>query len=141
MNRSSLGKVPHPVCLPIDSVGPSILQIIIEGLDQTAMADLISAVHITLSCFLEFFKWNLFAFKSYNSASGFWLPAEKWSTLQGKNLLPKGAKSFLVEWPFQKWLVLLESKQEGTKDVFLAKIAENLPCVSSFLKNGCSCVI
>ena len=42
--------------------------------------------------------------------------SEKGSTLNGKNLLPKGANSFLlVKTPFQKDLGLQKTKQEVTK--------------------------
>ena len=42
----------------------------------------------------------------------FCLPSEKGSTLKGKNLLPLGANSFLLEYtPFQKGLSVQVSKQ------------------------------
>ena len=50
----------------------------------------------------------------------FCLPSEKVSTLKEKNLLPKGATSFLLEWtPVQKGIGAQEDKQEVTKFVSL----------------------
>ena len=52
----------------------------------------------------------------------FLLLSEKGSTLKGKNLLPLGANSFLLEQTlFQKGTGVPESKQEVTKVVFLVK--------------------
>ena len=62
-------------------------------------------------------------------------PSEKESTLKGKNLLPMGANSFLLEWThFQMGLGVLESKQEVTKVVSLVKMLENLQSISSPIK-------
>ena len=64
--------------------------------------------------------------------NGVCLASEKWSILKGKNLLPVGANSFLLEkTPFQKVLDMQESKQE----VALLKLAENQPGVSNPLKH------
>ena len=50
----------------------------------------------------------------------FYLPSEKVSTLKGKNLLPLGANSFLLEkTPFHKGLGVQESKKEITDNVTL----------------------
>ena len=50
------------------------------------------------------------------------LPSEKGSILKGKNLLPQGANSFLLELtPFQKGLGVQETKQELTKTVSLVQ--------------------
>ena len=58
------------------------------------------------------------------------LPFEKVSTLKGKNLLPTGANSFLLELtPFQKGFAVQESKQEATMVVSPLKMAENLPSI------------
>ena len=52
----------------------------------------------------------------------FYLPSEMGSTLKGKNLLPLGANSFLVEEsPFQKGFVVQTNKQEVSKIVSLVK--------------------
>ena len=52
----------------------------------------------------------------------FCLPSEKGSTLTGKNLLPMGANSFLLEWtPFQKGFGVQESKPKVTKVVSLVE--------------------
>ena len=60
------------------------------------------------------------------------LPSEKGSTQKGKNLLPKRALSFLVEYtPLQKRHGVQVSKTEVTKNVSIVKMAENLPNVSS----------
>ena len=42
-------------------------------------------------------KENGYALKGYNLTIIFFLPSEKRSTLKGKNLLPMGANSFLLE--------------------------------------------
>ena len=56
---------------------------------------------------------------------------EKRSTLKGKNLLPIGANSFLLEkTTFQKEDCAQESKQEVTKVVSLVNDFENLSIVS-----------
>ena len=56
----------------------------------------------------------------------FLLPTDKRSTLKGKNLLPLGANSFLLEWTlFQKGLGEQECKQEVTKVVSLVKHNRN----------------
>ena len=48
------------------------------------------------------------------------LPSEKWSILKGKNLLPLGANSFLLEWThFQKGLGVQERKSKVTRVVSL----------------------
>ena len=55
----------------------------------------------------------------------FWLPSEKGSTPKGKNLLPMGANSFLLEQiHLQKGLVEQKSKQKIMKVVSLVKMAE-----------------
>ena len=52
--------------------------------------------------------------------------SEQESTLKGRNLLPMGANSFLLEkTPFQKGSSVQESKQEVTEVISLAKMAEN----------------
>ena len=52
------------------------------------------------------------SFKGDNSIKIVLLPSIKGSTLKGKNLLPRGANSFLLEeTPFQKGLGVQESKQ------------------------------
>ena len=49
------------------------------------------------------------------------------STLTGKNLLPVGANSYLLEkTPFQKGIGVQERKQQVTKVVSLVKMGENL---------------
>ena len=54
--------------------------------------------------------------------------SEKRSTLKGKNLLPLGANSFLLEHTsFQKRLVVQESKQEVSKVVFLVQNGVSSP--------------
>ena len=72
------------------------------------------------------------------------LPSEKRSTLQGNNLAPEGANSFLsVENPFQKELCLQEGKEEEKTVVFLVKYDENKSskCIqfllSLFLNDAC----
>ena len=53
------------------------------------------------------------------------------STLKGKNLLPVGANSFLLEKTyFRMWLFVQKSKQI-VKKLSPCKIAENLPGISS----------
>ena len=71
--------------------------------------------------------FNLLTSRGMDTLSGevtlskvFCLPSEKGSTLKGKNLLPVGANSFLLELiPFQKGFNLLEHKEEVTKVVSL----------------------
>ena len=61
-------------------------------------------------------------------------PSEKGSAQKGKNLLPRGANSFLFQQtPFQKGLGAQESTQEVTKVAFLVKMAKNLPSIFSTL--------
>ena len=49
-------------------------------------------------------------------------PSEKGSTLKGKNLLPKGASSVLIDLiPFENAHEMQESKQEVTKIISLEK--------------------
>ena len=64
--------------------------------------------------YLIIFKGNGYTLKGDNSVIDF-ACFEKGSTLKGKNLLPVGANSFLLEKiPLQKCLDLQESKQEVT---------------------------
>ena len=78
-------------------------------------------------------KLGLALFKGIDPFSGvvplpkqFSLPSEKDCALKGKNLLPVGANSFLLEQtPFQKETDVHESKQEVTDIVSLEKMVEN----------------
>ena len=45
-------------------------------------------------------------------------------------------QKYLEQTPFQKGLLVQDSKQEVTKLAFFATMAENLPSVSSLLKNN-----
>ena len=64
----------------------------------------------------------------------FYLPSEKGSTLKGKNLLPLGANSFLLEQtPFQKGYGKQESKLEVIKVVSLVKNGRKSTSVSCSL--------
>ena len=61
--------------------------------------------------------------------------SEKWSSLKEKNLLPRGANSFVSEkTTFQKEVSMQELKQEVTKVVSLENMAKKLPSVSSLFK-------
>ena len=67
----------------------------------------------------------------------FWFLSGKVSALKGKNLLPLGANSFLVEQtPFQKGLDVKKRKQEVTKVLSLIKWQNNLCNVSRPLKKS-----
>ena len=84
-------------------------------------------------CFSNF-KENGYTFRGGNSVSLLLPPFSKGSTQKEKNSLPVGANSFLLEQTpfFQKGLGAQEDKQEVTKVVSLAKIAESAASVSSF---------
>ena len=62
-------------------------------------------------------------------------PSGKESTLKGKNLLLRGANSFLLEWtPFEKRISVQDSKQEITKVVSHVKNGrKNIPSVSMII--------
>ena len=65
------------------------------------------------------------------------LPFGKGSTLNGKNWLPIGANSFLLELtPFRKEFFVQESKLEATKAHSLVKMTDNLPGASSPLRSS-----
>ena len=67
-------------------------------------------------------KGNGYTFRDGNSVKILSPVSEKGSALKGKNLLPLGANSFLLdETLFQKGLGMQESKKEVTKVVFLVK--------------------
>ena len=62
-------------------------------------------------------------------------PSEKGSILQGKNLLPLGANSFLVELtPFQKGIVVQLNKQESLRLSPSVVMAKHLTSVFTSLK-------
>ena len=65
---------------------------------------------------MSIFSWEVTLVKLFCA------PSEKRSTLKGKNLLPRGANSFLLGYaPFQKGVGVPERKQEITKVVSLLK--------------------
>ena len=67
-------------------------------------------------------KVNGYTYTGGNSVKTFCLPSEKGSTQKGKNLLPLGANSFLLELtPIRNGVDVQESKQEVTEIAYLAK--------------------
>ena len=72
-------------------------------------------------------SWN--TFWGGNSGKIVLSSTKKGSTLKGKNLLPMGANSFLLEWtPFQKGLSVQFSKR-SQKLSPLVEMVNNLPSV------------
>ena len=82
------------------------------------------------------FKVNGYTFKGDNSVKMGCLLSEKSSSLKGKNLLPLGANSFLLEKrSFQKGFVCRKVNSKSQKLPPLQKLAGNLPNVWSPLQN------
>ena len=70
----------------------------------------------------------------------FFFYSEKGFSLKGKNLLPMGANSFLLEYtPLQKSLAVFETKHEVTEVLSLIKIVKNLLRVTRLLKRTGYC--
>ena len=76
------------------------------------------------------FKGKGYCFKGSNSFKIVFLPSGKGSSIKGKNLLPVGANSFLLEkTPFQK--LMCQNQRGSHNSYFPLKItAGNQPSVS-----------